>query len=139
MSVIYIYVRRQLISHDPDDCKNVSQFMKSNISCLPRSRQCSNYVIIISLRLVCFALCKWDKNSSNGDFGHVLRRSSARRLTLTRGAFMMDRIPEECTKEVADFIDRCLSTDTGPRPTAKEVLCFLAQQILKRAESDVAT
>lgn len=48
----------------------------------------------------------------------------------------MDRTPEECTKDVADFINKCLSTDPSLRPTAREVISLLAQQITERAEMD---
>lgn len=47
---------------------------------------------------------------------------------------MVARIPEECDRDVATFIDRCIAAESCIRPTAKEILFFLAQQLLKRSE-----
>lgn len=58
-------------------------------------------------------------------------------MHLKRDDLVVSRVPNECSKDVADFISRCLMRETSLRPKAKEIIHFLVQQMVGRAEMEV--
>jgi serine/threonine protein kinase len=40
-----------------------------------------------------------------------------------------DRVPEECSQDIADLIDRCLSANAASRPTALELMTILSSHL----------
>jgi hypothetical protein len=38
-------------------------------------------------------------------------------------------VPEECSREIAELIDRCLATDAAARPTAQELVNVLTTHV----------
>lgn len=50
----------------------------------------------------------------------------------------MRRVPEECPQEVADMIDRCSMPEPRDRPTALELVRFMANQLGSRLQQELS-
>eukprot|EP00884_Botryococcus_braunii_P002181 jgi/Botrbrau1/11964/Bobra.341_1s0029.1 len=47
--------------------------------------------------------------------------------TPRRGCMRAPRVPEECNQDVADLIDKCCTPNPAERPTAQDLMAFLAR------------
>eukprot|EP00884_Botryococcus_braunii_P016160 jgi/Botrbrau1/3227/Bobra.174_1s0004.2 len=51
-----------------------------------------------------------------------------------RSCIRAPRVPEECSQEIADLIDRCCAPNSKDRPTAKDIMRFLGEFLDRREQ-----